>query len=130
MLPYGFPKSSASGFEKDINFHLYLHFPWVLGPTPQYIYETLHWSGENQLSFVFPEHILDSFAGDLLHRDSFRKYACSLCLLVVWMEVMSFNLFLALLYLLPLTSKIFFGSTNQRVLSKSGDYPENMEPHF
>ena len=46
------------------------------------------------------------------------------------MEVMSLNLFLALLHLLPLTSKIFFGSTNQRVLSKSGDYPENMEPHF
>ena len=118
----------------DINFHLYLHFPWVLAPTPQYIYETLHWSGESQLSFFFSEHILghplDIFAGDLLECASFRKYAWSFCLLVVWMEVMSLNLFLALLYLLPLTSKIFFGSTNQRVLSKSGDYPENMEPHF
>ena len=114
----------------DINFHLYLHFPWVLALTPQYIYETLLWSGENQLSFVFPEHILDIFAGELLHGDSFRKYEWSLCLLVVWMEVMSLNPLLALLYLLPLTSKIFFGSTNQRVLSKSGDYPESMGPHF
>ena len=89
----------------DINFHLYLHFPWVLAPTPQYIYETLHWSGESQLSFFFSEHILghplDIFAGDLLECASFRKYAWSFCLLVVWMEVMSLNLFLALLYLLP-----------------------------